>query len=64
MKEEVKGENGETVSAGQLAVCTDVSEGAEWSVKLLSGLNSGLDMSLPREYLQPYTGEHFFCLLC
>ena len=57
------GRRGGLACAGQLAAAVDTSGGDEWTVRLLSGAAAGVELSLPRQNLQSYSGE-LFVLQC
>ena len=56
------GRRGGLACVGQLAAAVDTSGGDEWTVRLLSGAGAGVELSLPRQNLQSYSGELF--VLC
>lgn len=59
---QVAGEMKGVAFAGQVVAAVDTSRVREWSVQLLSGASAGQDISLPRQCLEPYTGEVPLCL--
>jgi hypothetical protein len=45
----------EIVFPGQLVTATDNSQGAEWTVRLLTGAGAGQNTSIPRHHLEAYS---------